>query len=308
MRQNIFGLSMFSLMSIVIAAQSTAPAQPSKPDLRRDFGLRAESGGWDAVLNGLLSAFDQADALVLGEAHTRKVDSDLRIRLIRHPSFPKKARFIVMETGNLQYQSVLDRYVNGDDVQAPELLLIRGPGVYGDMVEAVRDVNRNLEPAARLRVLAAGKAGANPGERNDVAMSVIREQVLQKGEKALVIFGAGHVWHGEGGLTRRLQEAIPGRVFVAETLAPVSNGRTGPEYDELDKVLQSLERTLSSSERPVLVSMRGTPAAKLIANPFYLGQGMLPADTTLGDLDDAIVYFGRTPEVGTLVRPAGGRE
>lgn len=28
----------------------------------------------------------------------------------------------------------------------------------------------------------------------------------QTREKALVIFGAGHVWHGEGGITRALQQ------------------------------------------------------------------------------------------------------
>lgn len=53
----------------------------------------------------------------------------------------------------------------------------------------------------------------------------------------------------------------------------------------------ALERTVSSSERPIVLSLRGTAAGKLVANPFYLGQAFLPAETTLADLDDAVVLF-----------------
>jgi len=43
----------------------------------------------------------------------------------------------------------------------------------------------------------------------------------------------------------------------------------------------------------VLISLMHTRAAALAANPFYLGQAMLSPSTTIGDLDDACVYFGR---------------
>ena len=111
------------------------------------------------------------------------------------------------------------------------------------------------------------------------------------------------MWHREGGLTRGLEAIIPNRVFVADTLAPVSNGRVGPEYDALDAALAALEKTIRSAERPVLVPVKHSTAARLIANPFYLGQALLPDATTLGDLHDAVVYFGRGPEAGALVRP-----
>ena len=90
-------------------------------------------------------------------------------------------------------------------------------------------------------------------------------------------------------------------MFVAEVLAPV--GRTGPERDELDKSLQALESTLHSTDRPVLALLKkGSAAGKLIANPFYLGEAMLPPNVTLSDLDDACIYFGRTPELGASLR------
>jgi hypothetical protein len=239
---------------------------------------------------------------MLGEAHTRKVDSDLRLRLIRHADFPGKARFIVVEFGNAQYQSALDGYVAGEDVTSDVLVQVRGSGLYAELVDTVRNLNRTLAPNARLRVLSAGLPGASPAQRNDAAVSILRDQVLSRGGKALVIFGAGHVWHREGGITRRLQETIPVRVFVAETLAPVANGHSGPAYDHLDTSLLALENTIKSRQRPTLVVLNRSGAATLVANPFYLGQGMLPAETTLGDLDDAVVYFGRGPHAGLLVR------
>jgi hypothetical protein len=39
------------------------PAQSQSASLRGDFGLPAESAGWEAVLAGLLSTFDKADVL-----------------------------------------------------------------------------------------------------------------------------------------------------------------------------------------------------------------------------------------------------
>ena len=269
----------------------------------QDAALRGEHAGWEAVLSGLLSAFDSADVLMLGEAHTRKVDSDLRVRLIRHPEFPAKARFIVVEFGTAVQQPVLDRYVAGEEVPPAELDPVRGGGVRAALIDAVREVNRSLPSARRLRILLAGVANAPPRERNARAIAVLREHVLSQREKALVVFGSGHVWHREGGLTRGLEEIIPGRVFVADTLAPVSNGRSGPKYDELDASLRALEQTIASRERPALLMVRQSAAAQLPANPFYLGQAMLPPATTLGDLHDAVVFFGRDAAAGTLVRP-----
>ena len=64
---------------------------------RAAVALPAEAAGWERVLGSLLSAFDNADVVLLGEAHGRQVDAELRLRLIRHPDFPSKARFILLE-------------------------------------------------------------------------------------------------------------------------------------------------------------------------------------------------------------------
>jgi hypothetical protein len=102
---------------------------------------------------------------------------------------------------------------------------------------------------------------------------------VSHGGKVLVVYGSGHLWHREGGITSALDRLTPGRTFVAEVFAPVGRQPRGREAQEFDESLKALEDTVS--------------ARALLANPFYLGQAMLDPSTTLGDLDDAGVYFGR---------------
>ena len=95
-------------------------------------------------------------------------------------------------------------------------------------------------------------------------------------------------------MTKLLEQQIPGRVLVAETIAPV---RPSP-FDPPDAAAQfaassrALERTLRSRQWPALIPLAGSTAGKLTADPFYMGQAMLGSQITLGDLADAVVYFG----------------
>lgn len=228
--------------------------------------LPSETAGWDNVVASLLSVFDRADVLALGEAHGRKVDAELRLRLVRHPQFVNRVQWIVVE-----------------DAQSD----------YGGLLDAVREVNLTSQ-SRKLQVIANETPGRGQ-DRDAFAIDVIRDRV-SKGEKVLVVYGSGHVWHREGGVTSALDRALPGRVFVAEVLAPA--GRSGErETKELEASLTALENSVSTRERPVLIPLRDTRAATLLANPFYLGEAMLSPSTTLGDIDDACVYFGRTPDL-----------
>src|ERR1051325_5101448 len=106
--------SLLVFLAYCVFSQSAASPQAKAPsrDTRRDGGS-TEAVGWDQVIAGLLSAFDSAD--VVGVQATRGLQgSDLRLRLIRHPDFPNKAQFIVVEWGNSLYQPLLDRYVRGE--------------------------------------------------------------------------------------------------------------------------------------------------------------------------------------------------
>jgi hypothetical protein len=125
--------------------------------------LPDESTGVDGIARTLVSAFDQADIVELGEMHLRKLDSDLRIAVVRHPDFAKKVRSIVVEFGSTAEQSTLDRYIRGDNVSRTQFEQVwktttqAANGIwddpmYADFFAAVRDVNSKLPAEARIRV------------------------------------------------------------------------------------------------------------------------------------------------------------
>ena len=100
-----------------------------------------ENAGFDKIIQALVSAFDHADILALGEDHGREFDSNLRIGIVRHPDFAKKVRFIVVEFARTARQPILDRYVRGEDVPISETGVWDSP-VYANFLAAVREVNR----------------------------------------------------------------------------------------------------------------------------------------------------------------------
>lgn len=198
--------------------------------------MDAQSNTYQArAVERLLLAFDSADVVALADHHLSKVDSDLRIRLIRQPAFPKKARSIVVEFGNALYQPVLDRYIRGENVAIDQLQQVwqnttqlggaLDSPVYANFYTAVRDVNRGLPPAQHLRVFAGDPPidwdqirtrkdwEAFMIHRDDSPVSILRSQILSKGEKALIIYGGAHI-RPTGGIAKGLQTWHPGRVFV----------------------------------------------------------------------------------------------
>ncbi len=126
--------------------------------------LPDETAGFDRIVQTLVSAFDHVDIVALGENHWSKMDSDLRIALVRNPEFAQKVRFIVVEFGSTAQQPTLDRYIRGEDVPLAELQQvwktttqtngIWDSSVYADFYAAVREVNKKLPAGAQVRVLA----------------------------------------------------------------------------------------------------------------------------------------------------------
>jgi uncharacterized iron-regulated protein len=261
--------------------------------------LPDETAGLDTVVQTLVSAFDHVDVVALGEDHWRKIDSDLRIALVRNPEFAKKVRFIVVEFGSTAQQSVLDRYIRGEDVPLAALQRVwktttQGDtwdsSVYADFYAAVRDVNKKLPAGAQVRVLAGDPPAGSGVGRDASAFSVLQEQVLKAHAKALVIYGAGHLIRANGGdpirrITKMLDIAYPGQTLVVVTAG-------GPHPDS-----QDFERLLKTPARPVLVPLARPPFRDLLVGAFP-GLGI-----TLGQLADACVYFGIGPEADQRIRP-----
>ena len=225
----------------------------------------------------MISAFDQVDIVALGEAHGRfRLDSELRIAVVRHPNFAKKVRSIVVEFGSTTEQSTLDRYIRGENVSRAQLEQVwktttQAPTASGTNPftrTAVRDVNSRLPADARIRVFGGDPGPGDNRSRETAAVSVLKEQVLQKQGKALVIYGAVHFYRtfprdtlssmGEDiGIARRLEIDFPGRTFV---VIPV--GRLDPPRGVtagIDPDFQKFDRALKTQVRPVLVSLQRLP-------------------------------------------------
>ena len=277
------------------------------------------------AVESVIAAFDHANLVALGERHWAREDAQFRLEVIRNPAFTQKANDIVIECGNPLYQRILDRFIDGESVSDAELQRVwrdtTQPGawdspVYEEFLHAVRAVNANLPPHRRVRVLAADSpidwsAAATPcdlggtmQDRDRSAAAVIRQEVLNRGRKALVIFGSAHLYRGRPGtIADLLKDDSRAKWFL---VAPLG----GPG---LPKEIASRQ---AKPEEPVLLTLAGDAAGHLpAADVLEIGSKRLQVvdgkpvfedgkpvflpvfegETEVGELADACLFFGEAP-------------
>lgn len=261
--------------------------------------------------------------VALGERHWAREDAQFRIGLIQSPAFAQKVNDIVIEFGNPLYQTVLDRFVNGDDAPSAELRKVwqdtTQPGawdspVYEEFIFAVRSINAKLPSGRRLRVLAADYpvdwSGAaadhvwNLDARDEFAATLIESEVLDKNRKALVLFGSAHLYRNRPGtiinlLQGRYQRESKGASFV---VVPIG----GPD---LPAPITAITATASA---PALLAMdsalgdlaaadvleKGTKRIKVVdGKPVFIDGKpvfipVFEAGVKIRELADACLYFG----------------
>ena len=320
-----------SLILICALALPATVAIAQPPEVR----LPDETAGVDGIAGTLVSAFDQFDIIALGETHRWRLDTDLRIAVVRHPDFAKKVRSIVVEFGSTTEQSTLDRYIRGENVSRAQLEKVWktttqaangvwDSPVYAEFFAAVRDVNSKLPADARVRVFGGDPGPGDNRSRETAAVSVVKEQVFQKHGKALVIYGAAHFYRtmpgdylssvGQDiGIVRMLEIDYPSRTLVVIPIGrldipPGATLPVNPDYQKFD-------RALKTRVRPVLVPLQRLPFRDYTAEEF-LGNGVFScrgpggcvsmfkgSTLTLGQMADACVYVGGDAEVDTKVKP-----
>jgi len=321
---------------VVSLTNESLLAQSPQIATRPNWRLPDEAAGLDEIVRTLISAFDQADIVALGEAHGQRLDSDLRIALVRHPDFAKKVRSIVVEFGSTTEQATLDRYTRGENISPAQLAQVwktttqAGNGVwddpiYTDFFAAVRDVNSKLPADARVRVFGGDPGPGDNRSRETAAFSVLKEQVLQKHRKALVIYGAAHFylaapkdyWAGMGkdiGIARMLEMDYPGRTLA---VIPVGGPLKLPPGAAvaIDADYRKFDRALKTQARPVLVPLHRLPFRDFTAEEF-LGAGVFNcrgtggcvsifkgSTLTLGQMADACIYVGGGADVVIQRKP-----
>ncbi|HKD61178.1 MAG TPA: hypothetical protein VKB47_12020 [Terracidiphilus sp.] len=194
----------------------------------------------DDAVQGIVKAFDQHAVVAIAEYHQVQQAGDFYNSLVRDPAFQGKVNDIVIEFASRRSQPIIDRYVSGEDVSilnlqhawrdSTKVMSWESP-IYANFLAAVREVNKNLPAARRLRVLAGDspiewdkiKTNADWGafQPNDNSFFwVIVHEVLQKHRRALVILGSNHLTKdgdadGFDDTSTLVEKQFPNSMYVA---------------------------------------------------------------------------------------------
>lgn len=199
MNSNLMAFVVLLLVVRVPAgAIQSPPAQPATPA--------------DPIA-AIIEAFHTQNIVTLTDPHGDVRVQAFLLSLVRDPRFPEAVNDIVIETASARYQDSIDRFVRGDAVERAVLrkawedhTVANGVGVQAEeLIQAVRAVNASRAENRRLRVI----AGDPPIDwdnitapqdvrrwielRDSYPADLIRRQVLDRGRRALVVYGQGHL-------------------------------------------------------------------------------------------------------------------
>jgi hypothetical protein len=139
-------------------------------------------------------------------------------------------------------------------------------------------MNLSLPRERRVRVL--GGDDPSQSNRGRFIREAVSREILDKGLKGLTIYGAGHCECRGGGFPGELEDKYPGKIWAAFNFYDVDAGQS----------------FFGLADTPLLIPITGTEKAKLPAGKmFFLGRYNDPA--TLGDIANAIVYYGNVKDV-----------
>lgn len=264
-------------------------------------------------INAILSAFQTHSIVALGEPHGNEQAAAFRMALIRDPRFPEVVNDIVVESGNTRYQDVVDRFVSGGEVPDATLRqawqnttaanFVWEREIYEQFFRAVRNVNASNPAQKRVRVLLGDPAidWATVRTSDDLlkwlpkrdpsAVSIVRDQVLAKHHRALIIYGEGHLWrHGSDDLVTLL-EARGAKVFTVST--PVTTD------------LSSVQRTVSTWPRASVALLPGTViGGERFERFFFPSPDARSGALRYEDRIDAVLYLGPPSTMTTSMLPA----
>jgi hypothetical protein len=174
-------------------------------------------------VGSVLAAFEEVPIVAITEPHWNVEVHEFLRTLLRDPRCLQRVDDIVVEFACASHQSLLDRYVAGEDVPVEELRpvwrdtavspqMTWDAPVYLQFFQTVRDVN--LAAASngsqrRMRVLAGDPPIDWDGideldqllsfyddpelERDAHFARIVEQEVLDKGRRALLISGGGHL-------------------------------------------------------------------------------------------------------------------
>jgi hypothetical protein len=162
----------------------------------------------------IVRALQRYPLVALSELHGNAESRALFESRVRDPEFRAMVSDIVVEFGNARYQDVVDRYLAGNEVPADLLSRVwrdttQVSGIfelpmYAQMLAAVRTVNEGLAPGRKLRVwlgdppidsaIVNSPADEDMNDWRDAFFArTVEDQIRNKGHRALLSVGGGHI-------------------------------------------------------------------------------------------------------------------
>jgi hypothetical protein len=250
----------------------------------------------------MIDAIGAHQIVMFGEAHGNKQEYEWLCELVKNRGFAQRVDDIVVEFGNSLYQKSVDRYIAGEDVPFDQVqkawrnvIGAVGPPspVYGEFYAAVRAANLKRRGKHQMRIVLgdpygdwekikdAEDLGPYLAHREEGYAQVVKDEVLAKHHRALLIMGSGHFLrrNGPGPVesTIRTGGAIPYLVVFG------TNAVGG--YDNLDQ-------RLDAWQVPAIVSLAGNWVGELPAMPVVTGGTAPVTPLELSDAADALLYVG----------------
>src|SRR5881394_1895287 len=317
-----------TLLALLWAMLSIALADPS----------RATQPVVRPALDGIFAAFETHPLVGLGDLHDLANEEAFYAGVVRDPRFATTVGNVVAEFGASQHQSVLDRYLAGEDVPYRELSkvwrntvawtpTVTGIG-YQTFFAQVRAVNLSLPPGRRIRVLLSeppidwGAIHTKDewqriyDQRDPYVADVIAREILNRGKKALVIYGTGHFfpfpWPSTMPVpstgTRTLREIVERTHPSAFYLITPYAGYEKPGC------AAALEAATKWPKEVLIAPVRGTPLESVLMKPECMSETMRgveplpPADEVarlekrfyeidMGIAGDALLYLAPAAEL-----------
>ncbi|MDJ1634977.1 hypothetical protein [Rhizobium rhizogenes] len=270
-------------------------------------------------VTGLLDAFKFHDLVALSDGgHGCEQAYAFRIALIRDPRFPALVNDIVVESGNSLYQSMMDRFISGEDIPDREIRKawqnttqahdVWDSPVFEGLFREVRDLNTTLPKERQIRVLLGDppidwskinnaaelrETSRALENRDSCGARIIQNEVLAKQRRALIIYGGMHLlrkalfWRSEEEQATELQSIPPQNSIVS--LLETQGANVYSVWTPVDVDLTPLQSDLRSWPRPSLVPIRGTALGEASFRSYY------PHAMFTGQLD-ALIKIHVDPE------------
>lgn len=268
----------------------------------------------------ILSEFDKFPLVAIGEMHGNVEEAKFIRTLIQNPEFSDKVKIIVLEALNSKYQNLVNDYISGKQVSLEALrpawrdLVSSALGPMDSpnlelLITTIRQVNQKLPPRKQIRVLAGdppidwskvhtGEEFSPWLEQRDVHYArIVENEVLAKGQKALLIIGGVHLerspFQGDdlnkAQMLQILEKKNPGKIFVV-----LPHMGFAENNDEL-------EAKMANWVRPSLIMLKNSwlgevQSVGLLQNILINTDGnMMPVSIpkiSLKDKADAYLYLG----------------